>query len=186
MPLFETSPDTTYGQGQGSRGQASSSHDAPETLQQPLTGSSVSVLSNADLIHLRFLANQLLRDRGVQYLPPALPQWPTDEFDNAKYEQIACVGLKPKHNGSAADLIPILNLIHIRRQNESWYPAGTTVDIVQQLSKVATSDVENREKQIWDSPTVAIDRHTRDTASFRRSPHQFHYQWVLAPIIKQS
>jgi hypothetical protein len=40
----------------------------------------------------------------------------------AKYKQIACTGLKPQYNGSAKELIPTLNLIHIRRQNKTWYP----------------------------------------------------------------
>jgi hypothetical protein len=73
------------------------------------------------------------------------------KFDNAKYEQIACMGLKPHYNGSANELIPTLYLIHIRRQNEAWYPAtlltqadGTVIDLFGQFSKVKTADVEAR------------------------------------------
>jgi len=76
--------------------------------------------------------------------------------------------LKPKYNGSAKDLIPTLNLIHIHRQNEAWYSAtilpladGKTINLVQRFSQVATADMEKRAKTIWDSPTIETNRHTR-------------------------
>lgn len=80
---------------------------------------------------------------------------------------------EPKYNGSAKDLIPTLNLIHIRWQNEAWYSATVlpladrkTIDLVQWFSQVTKADVETRVKTIWDSPTIETDRHTRGTPAY--------------------
>jgi hypothetical protein len=130
--------------------------------------SSISMMDNAEVIRLRFLTNQLLREGGIHYGSPQPISGPTprvpDEFDNAKYEQIACAGLKPRYNGSATELVPTLTLIHIHHQNEALYPAtllpqvdGTMIDLVQKFSKVKTTDVKARAKQIWESDTSAVD-----------------------------
>jgi hypothetical protein len=102
-------------------------------------------------------------------LTPRIP----DEFNNAKYEQIVCAGLKPRYNGATTELVPTLTLIHIHHQNEAWYPAtllpqadGTMIELVQQFSKVKTTDVEARTKQIWESDTIAVDRLTRGTPAY--------------------
>jgi hypothetical protein len=42
-------------------------------------------------------------------------------FNNAKFEQIACTGLKHQYGSMADALIPTLNPIHISQQNEVWY-----------------------------------------------------------------
>lgn len=45
-----------------------------------------------------------------------------DYYNIAKYEDIICKGIKPPHDGSSEHLIPFLNCIDIRQQDESWYP----------------------------------------------------------------
>jgi hypothetical protein len=143
--------------------------NTPEHAQRPSTNihtkpvfpadanAAYSTLNTEDLLHICCLTGQLLQTRGVQLQlpPPPLPPQLLDPCDNAKYEQIACASLKPRYNGSAKELIPTLNLFHIRRQNETWYPAtilklqdGTSVDLVQQFSKVQTETLEAKAKEI--------------------------------------
>jgi hypothetical protein len=87
-------------------------------------------LTNDELLTMRDNVTRLLCEQGipVPIPPPPLPPPPPppvgvqrqySAFDNAKYEQIACLGLKPPYDGSPSNLIPMLNLIHIRRQNET-------------------------------------------------------------------
>ncbi len=100
-----------------------------------------------------------------------------------QYEQIACMGLKPHYNGSAVELILMLNLICIWWQNKTWYPAtlllpqevGTEIEIAWQFSKVSTKDVEKRVKHIWENKTIAVERHTRGTAAY--------YAWIFGVFI---
>ena len=112
-------------------------------------------LNNEELLHICFFTNQLLHDQGIHFPAPIQPSRLPGAFDNTKYEQIACAGLKPGYNESAKELIPPLNLIHLRRQNETWYPAtilplddGTTIDIVQNLLQVPTTADEKRAKEV--------------------------------------
>jgi hypothetical protein len=89
--------------------------------------------------------------------------------DNAKIEQIICSGLHPKYDGSPSSLLPTLNLIHIRRKNEVWYPATTIIqdneeiDMIQQFSKVKESTVLSRAKDLWDSPNSHHQSHIHGT-----------------------
>jgi hypothetical protein len=106
-----------------------------------------------------------------QLLNPAQRQF--DAFGNAKYEQIACLGLKPPYDGSPSDLIPTLNLIHIRRQNETWYPAtfittqdGTQHDLVLQFSKIGNDVTLTRARSIWNDPNITVLRHTQGTDAY--------------------
>jgi hypothetical protein len=72
-----------------------------------------------------------------------------------KDKQIACTGIKPLYDGSPQELIPTLNAIHIRSQNESWYRAtfilqdGETLDLVRQFSKVKHNVVLNQARLLW-------------------------------------
>ena len=90
-----------------------------------------------------------------------------DIFDNAKYEALACVGLKPRYDSSPKDLLPTLDLIDFRRKNEAWFPAmlvdqdGEQVDLITQFSKVKTTVVLIQAKQCWDAPTAMKDSHIR-------------------------
>jgi hypothetical protein len=100
-----------------------------------------SDLDDNELFVLLSLAKCTLAVRGHLPNSPVPPPKPYDIFDNAKYEQIACLGLKPRYNGTPNDLIPTLNAIHIRRQNEAWYfatflPQGSTVvDLVKKICR---------------------------------------------------
>ncbi len=57
-------------------------------------------MSNDDFLHVRFLTNHLLRDRGLHFSIPSQPTNLPYAFDNAKYEQIACAGLKTWYSAS--------------------------------------------------------------------------------------
>jgi hypothetical protein len=93
-------------------------------LQDQLRRDKFQDLDNEELKILASLAVNTLRDRGIMYSTVISPApKPPDMFDNAKFEQIACAGLKPPYNGSSSDLIPTLNAIHFRRQNEVWCSA---------------------------------------------------------------
>jgi len=105
----------------------------------------------------------------VPSLPPTgrLP----DMWENEKVE-IICAGLKPPYDGTPDKLIPTLNLIHIRRQNEVWSPAtyifqdNAHVDLVLQFSKVTEATVLTRAKNLWDAPDASIQSHTRGTPTY--------------------
>jgi len=93
-----------------------------------------------------------------------------DIYDNARFEQIACAGLSQKYDESPDNLIPTLNLIHIRRLNEVWGAAtyfqhnGVQVDLFQHFSKVSLQDVKQKVAVAWNAPDAVITRHTRGTA----------------------
>jgi hypothetical protein len=97
---------------------------------------------------------------------------PPDIYDNARFEQIACAGLQPKYNGSPDELIPTLNTIHIRRQNEAWYSAtfliqdNIQIDLVRQFSQAHLDAVQNKAKPLWDSPTSLTERHVRGSETY--------------------
>ncbi len=85
--------------------------------------------------------------RHLSQAPTAPPQMLVsmtrqhDMWENAKVEKIICSGLQPPYDGSLDKLIiPMLNLIHIHRKNEVWYPAtfiaqdGADIDLILQFS----------------------------------------------------
>jgi hypothetical protein len=132
-----------------------------------------SDLNNDELQVLVTLAINALKDRGITFHPsvPVAPRVP-DIFDNAKFEQISCAGLQPKYNGSPDELIPTLNAIHIRRQNEVWYSAtflvqqGASVDLIRNFSQITQDTVQAKAKELWDDPNSIITRHTRGTETY--------------------
>ena len=89
-----------------------------------MTSDKFNDLNNAELQVLVTQAVNTLSDRGISF-PTSVPQAPKipDVFNSAKFKQIAFAGLQPKYNGSPNELIPMLNAIHIQRQNEVWYAA---------------------------------------------------------------
>jgi hypothetical protein len=68
-------------------------------------------LNNDELFVLASLANKALQERGATTATSSIPSKTPDMFDNAKFEQIACTGLKPRYKGTADALIPFLNSI---------------------------------------------------------------------------
>jgi hypothetical protein len=152
----------------------------PPQIQQPPID-----LTNDELLTMRDNVAWLLRELGIPIPIPLPPQPLTppppnsqqqcqfDAFDNAKNEQIACQGLKPLYDGSPSNLIPTLNLIHIRRQNLTWYPAtfittsaGMQLNLVQEFSKNNKDVILARAKTIWDNPNIAVVCHTRGTMAY--------------------
>jgi hypothetical protein len=57
-------------------------------------------------------------------------------YDNAKFEQISCMGLAHKYDSSPDNLVPMLNLIHLWCQNKVWYSTtflsvyGQKIDLI--------------------------------------------------------
>ncbi len=118
LPLFTapmiptvTTPDAITGNLRAASTQPQSllQTSPPQALQPPET------LTNDELLTMRDNVLRLLRERGfpIPILPPPppppLPPWTNqaqcqfDAFDNAKYEQIACLGLKPPYDGSPSN-----------------------------------------------------------------------------------
>jgi hypothetical protein len=90
-------------------------------LSNTTTPADVENMSNYELLLMHYLANRVLHNRGLHASTPVTPHRPPYNFDNAEYEQISCSGPKTLYNGTLQDLIPMLNLIHIRHQNEDRY-----------------------------------------------------------------
>ena len=96
---------------------AESERDASAFLRRP-NSDKFSELNDDELLVLASLATKTLRDRGAYTAQLTALSKTHDVWDNAKLEQIICNGLKPRYDGSPSNLIPTLNMIHIRRQNE--------------------------------------------------------------------
>ena len=117
-------------------------------------------------------ASTLTSAASSNLLIPSNNQHAPDIFDNAKYEALACIGLKPRYDGSPKDLLPTLDFIDVRRKNEAWFPAtlvdqdGEQVDLITQFSKVKTTVVLTKAKQRWDAPTAMKDSHIRDSETY--------------------
>jgi len=130
----------------------------------------MEALSTDKLFMMQDLATRMLCERGITIPTPPTVAKPLEAFVNAKYEQIACAGLKPRYTGSPSDLIPRLNLIHMRGQNKKWYLAtflidtnGTSIDLILEFSKVSELAVLTRAKAIWDDPRIATNQHLHGT-----------------------
>jgi hypothetical protein len=142
-------------------------------IDPPFTNvANFNTLSNDELFVLASLANKALQERGATSTPSSISSKLPDMFDNAKFEQIACTGLKPRYDGTADALIPFLNSIHIRRQNEVWYPAtfilqdSIQIDLIRHFSKVTSDTILLRAKELWQAPDAIVQRHTRGTATY--------------------
>jgi len=84
----------------------------------------------------------------------------SDIYDNARFEQIACTGLSQKYNGSPDQLIPTLNLIHLRRQNEVWFGAtfltidDKMIDLIKDFSRLTLEAAKQQANYgMWRTPT---------------------------------
>jgi hypothetical protein len=117
--------------------------------------------------------NQRHTDVGSVALTPSVCSKPLpDIYANARFEQIACAGLPVKFDGSPEQLIPTLDLIHIRRINEVWHSAtyvkknNVVIDLIHQFSKVTLADIQNQAKVLWTAPDVELLRHTHGTATY--------------------
>lgn len=128
--------------------------------------------NNDELFILVSLASKALQERGAATATSSIPSKTPDMFDNARFEQLACTGLKPRYKGTADALIPFLNSIHIRHQNKVWYPAtfilqdDIQVDLIRHFSKVTSDTIHQRAKELWQAPDAMMQRHTSGTATY--------------------
>jgi hypothetical protein len=93
---------------------------------------------------------------GTQRLP--------DFHSLAKYEEIISKPLRPAYDGSPDGLIPFLNRLDIRRQDESWYPItfitiqNTRYDLIRQFTEIGESVILAETNLHWTSPTIQNDK----------------------------
>jgi hypothetical protein len=133
--------------------------DRPQLSVNDLDDTALSLLSNAIMA--------AMSTRGLSNMPQSIvsSSGKPDIYDNARFEQIACAGLQQKYDGSPDQLIPTINLVHIRRQNEVWSSAtyimqdGKKIDMIQQFSQVLPQTVQDQAKLLWDDPDVDTNRH---------------------------
>jgi hypothetical protein len=147
--------------------------DASSFLRRLPPNQDIAGMTDEELVNLMSVAASTLRDHGSpSFLPPSQSLKVPDVFDNVKYEQIACAGLKPHYDGSPQELMPTLNAIHIRRQNEAWYPAtfilqdGKELDLIRHFSRVHVTTVLDQAKLLWDVPESMTQRHTHGTKTY--------------------
>jgi hypothetical protein len=79
-------------------------------------------LADTKVQHLLSLTLEAMRVRGLS-IPCELTSSSSvrhDMYNNTCFTQIACIGLTQKYDGSPDNLIPTLNLTHIRHLNEVW------------------------------------------------------------------
>jgi hypothetical protein len=92
------------------------------------------------------------------------PTKTTDYYNNACYEDIICKPLKPTYDGTADQLVPFLNRLDIRRQDESWYPitfvhiGHNTYDLLRHFAKIDESVILQQAKLRWESITLLQDK----------------------------
>lgn len=142
-------------------------------IHRQMKNDTFSDLNDDKLQVLTNLAINTLRNRGIHgtNVPSPASKIP-DVFDNAKYEQIACTGIKPPYNGSSQDLIPTLNMIHFRRQNEVWCSAtfitqdGKNLDLIRNFSQAKHDVILTQAKVLWDSEDSVTQRHVRGTKTY--------------------
>jgi hypothetical protein len=80
--------------------------------------------------------------------------------------------LKPAYDGSSEQLIPFLNRLDIRRQDEGWYPITfltiqyNKYDLIRHFTKIDESVMLQEAKIRWTSTTLAVDKHTIDHPTY--------------------
>jgi hypothetical protein len=138
------------------------------------TNTNFSDLDDDELFVLASLASKTLRDHGSTLTNIVTPEDKgPNMFDNAKFEQIACAGLQPKYDGTAAQLIPTLNAIHIRQNNEVWYSAtfliqdSTKLHLIQHFSKAKHDVILQQAAVLWDNPNSVTQRHICGTETYK-------------------
>ena len=97
-------------------------------------------------------------------LIPSRTQRLPDFHSLAKYEEIISKPLRPAYDGSPDGLIPFLNCLDIRRQDESWYPItfitiqNTRYDLIRQFTEIGESVILAETNLCWTSPTIQNDK----------------------------
>jgi hypothetical protein len=79
---------------------------------------------------------------------------------------------KPLFDGSPEQLVPFLNCLDIRHQDEGWYTiiflniGKNKLDLTRHFAKLDGSVMLNEAKLHWISPTVNTDKHTIDHPTY--------------------
>jgi hypothetical protein len=106
--------------------------------------------------------------RPASRIPHKLPEY----YNNAKYEDIISKPIKPLYDGSSEQLVPFLNRLDIRQQDEGWYPItfleiqNRKYDLIRHFANIDESVMLQEEKLRWTSPSVSTDKHTIDHPIF--------------------
>jgi len=89
---------------------------------------------------------------------------PQDYYNNAKFEDLACRPITPAYDGSASQLIPFMNKLHLRRQNELWATStyftinNKTYDLLRDFTSLDETDIKAAATTRWTAPTVQHDK----------------------------
>jgi hypothetical protein len=96
----------------------------PSPPAPPITQTGTEASTSGPLLQpsTRSLPTSPILNQPLQQLVTSRDITP-DIYSNARFEQIACAGLSVKFDGTAENLIPTLDLIHICRLNEVWNSA---------------------------------------------------------------
>jgi hypothetical protein len=93
-------------------------------------------------------------------------------YNNAKYEDVIFRPIKPIYDGSPEQLVPFLNRLDIRRQDEGWYPitflkiGDHGYDITRHFTKLDESVMLQEVKMRWSSLNVGHEKHTVDYPTY--------------------
>jgi hypothetical protein len=116
---------------------------------------------------------RILKHQQANATPSSIvtnPPFPTstlrlpDCHSMAKYEEIITKPLRPTYEGASDGLIPFLNRLDIRRQDESWYPVTfvtintKTYDLLRHFTEIGESVILAEAKLRWSSPTLQQDK----------------------------
>jgi hypothetical protein len=97
-------------------------------------------------------------------IPPKL--WTNDHYNNAKYEDIICRPITPTYDVAPDTLIPFLNRLDIRRQDETWKSItfithdNNTYNLLRHFAKIPITTMISLAADRWKSPTLDINKYT--------------------------
>lgn len=89
-----------------------------------------------------------------------------DHYNNAKYEDIICRLIKLTYDGTPDLLVPFLNRLELRCQDESWSAityvkqGGTTYDVIRHFAKIDVDTITGVAQNHWTATTVMTDKLT--------------------------
>jgi len=102
---------------------------------------------------------------SISNTPLSVPNTrPQDYYNNVKFEDLACRPITPAYDGSASQLIPFMNKLHLRRQNELWATStyftinNKTYDLLRDFTSLDETDIKAAATTRWTAPTVQHDK----------------------------
>jgi len=118
-------------------------------------------------------ALQSFLPKSTPELSPKTPSVPgdalinlLDHYNKAKYEDIICRPLKPPYDGMPDQLVPFLNRLGLRHQDESWSSityikqGEITHDLIRHFAKINEDTVTDLARHRWSATTVNTDKLT--------------------------